>query len=55
MLNSKEDAIEYIRKMENALNYLAELSKDAGMNGYAAVFHTICGAVNENALKRFMP
>ncbi len=45
MIETEEDAVEYREKVERALTYLATLSVDAGLNSYAAVFHSICGAV----------
>ncbi len=45
MIETEEDAIEYREKVTRALTYLAELSADAGLNSYAAVFHSVCAAV----------
>ncbi len=45
MIETEEDAIEYREKATRALTYLAELSADAGLNSYAAVFHSVCAAV----------
>ena len=44
MINTPEQANEYIEKVNNALMYLGELSADAGMLRHAAVFHTVLGS-----------
>ena len=43
-LKSEKDATEYIGKVEKALIYLAELSKDAGLYSHASFFHTVIGS-----------
>lgn len=44
MIETSEDAVEYIEKVKRTLFYLAELSADAGLNRHAAVFHAITAA-----------
>ena len=44
MINSVEDAKEYIGKVEKTLIYLSELSKEAGLHSHAGLFLGITAA-----------
>lgn len=49
MLNSKEDAEQYIKEITEGCENLCQLSIKAGLYSHAAIFQTILAAINDSA------